>query len=341
VRGEFLGYWVKNAPLPVSLVTGDPNNPTQELLNTDQKFGMAPGFRLGFGIWLDPYENLALESNFFWLSRRTRNFFVASDDAGNPTLMFPYTDQSAGGVGNTLWPITSPGTFAGSVQFTSTLDLWGTEANATLSLVRVGGVELTGLAGFRYVDLKESLTISTVSSIITTVPFTVLSQNDLFSTRNQFYGAQLGGRLTWEGERVSLGVTGKLAMGATHQTLDIQGSSTQTGPGGVNGTFPGGFFTQPSNIGRFTANPFTLIPSVEVKLYVLLTERLRGFVGYDFLYWNNVIRPGNQIDRNINLAQTGAIFSNGGPSGPALPAAPFARSDFRAQGINVGFEFRF
>src|ERR1017187_2631985 len=40
VRGEYLGWWVKNTPLPVSLVTGDPNNPTQELLNSDRSFGM-------------------------------------------------------------------------------------------------------------------------------------------------------------------------------------------------------------------------------------------------------------------------------------------------------------
>ena len=33
VRAEFLAYWVKDAPLPVSLVSGDPANPTRELLN--------------------------------------------------------------------------------------------------------------------------------------------------------------------------------------------------------------------------------------------------------------------------------------------------------------------
>src|SRR5438132_8749111 len=38
VRAEFLAYWVKDAPLPVSLVSGDPANPTRELLNSDQSF---------------------------------------------------------------------------------------------------------------------------------------------------------------------------------------------------------------------------------------------------------------------------------------------------------------
>ena len=51
------------------------------------------------------------------------------------------------------------------------------------------------------------------------------------------------------------------------------------------------------------------------------------------------MRPGNQIDRNLNLTQ-GAL-GNGALTGVALPAPLFNRSDFWAQGINLGFEFRF
>ena len=79
------------------------------------------------------------------------------------------------------------------------------------------------MAGFRYVDLRETLNISTVSSDILTVPNTVLSQSDQFNTRNQFYGGQLGGRINWQYDRFVLDLTGKLALGDTHQTVDIQG----------------------------------------------------------------------------------------------------------------------
>lgn len=347
VRAEYMAWWVKNTPQPISLVTGDPNNPTQELLDTNRSLGTFSAYRIGLGIWLDPYNNVGLETTFFSLPRRTRKFLASSDDTGDPTLAFPFTNQTPGAVGNFLMPITSPGLFAGSVLVASSLQMWGAEANAVLSVFQyrnLGGAsptfELTALVGFRFVDLYEKLNVSTLSADIVTTPSTVLFQSDQFNTRNQFYGGQIGARLNWQGDLFAFDVAGKLALGATHQTVDIQGFSTQTGPGGVNGTFPGGFFTQPSNIGRFTANQFSVIPSVEMKFHILLTQHVRAFLGYDFMYWTQVVRPGNQIDRNINLSQS-TIYGSGVLSGPANPAPLFNRTDFWAQGVTFGFEFRF
>lgn len=342
VRAEYLSYWVKNTPLPISLVTGDPNNPnpTQELLNSDRSFGMFSGFRVGLGGWLDPDNIIGLEANVFSLNRRTRQFSASSDDNGSPTLAFPFINQDPSAVGNNPRFITMPGVFAGGVVVTSTLELWGTEFNAAFSLLRERDYEFTALAGFRYANLYETLNISTISNALATTPTTDLFQSDQFNTRNQFYGGQIGGRFNWQGERFGLDVTGKLAIGVTHQTVDISGFSAQTGPGGPNGVFPGGFFTQPSNIGHYTANQFGLIPSVEMKFYVLITSHLRAFVGYDFMYWNQVVRPGSQVDRNINQSQS-AVLGGGALNGPAFPMPLFTRTDFWAQGVTLGFEFRF
>jgi hypothetical protein len=340
VRAEYLAYWVKNAPLPVSLVTGDPSNPTQELLSSDRSLGMFSGFRVGLGGWLDSYNIVGWDGNFFALLQRKSNFTASSDATGNPTLAFPFTNQTPGAVGDTLMPIASPGAFAGNVLVASSLQLWGAETNGILTVVNGGGFEVVALAGLRYLNLRETLNIGTVSSDTLTSPNTVLSQNDLFSTRNEFYGGQVGARISWQGERFGLDLTGKLAIGETHQTIDIQGASTQTGPGGVNGTFPGGFFTQTSNMGRYSANQFAFVPSAEMKFSVLITSYLRAFVGYDFLYWSQVVRPGSQVDRNINLTQS-AVFGSGALLGPAYPAPLFNRSDFWAQGLNVGLELRF
>ena len=50
------------------------------------------------------------------------------------------------------------------------------------------------------------------------------------------------------------------------------------------------------------------------------------FGGYSFMYWSNVVRPGDQIDRNLNpnLIPTSATF--GGPATPRQPTAPFRTS---------------
>jgi len=66
------------------------------------------------------------------------------------------------------------------------------------------------------------------------------------------------------------------------------------------------------------------------------------FLSYTFLYTNNVVRPGNQINRNINPTQ-GVAFSAPPASlqGAAQPPFKFTSTDFWAQGINVGVAFRF
>ena len=73
---------------------------------------------------------------------------------------------------------------------------------------------------------------------------------------------------------------------------------------------------------------------------MFITSHWRAFVGYDFMYWSQVVRPGNQVDRNINLSQS-AVFGSGALTGPAYPMPLFNRSDFWAQGLNAGLEFRF
>ena len=52
------------------------------------------------------------------------------------------------------------------------------------------------------------------------------------------------------------------------------------------------------------------------------------------------IRPGTAIDRTINFSQS-PVFSTGTLVGPARPAFTFKDSDFWAQGINFGLEFRY
>jgi hypothetical protein len=302
---------------------------------------MFSGFRVGFGFAPNPSSGRSYEVDFLSLQRRTQNFGASSDANGNPILAFPFINQTPGAVGDSFMPITSPGQFAGNVTVSSSLQLWGAEANAAFLLIpRSAGFQLTALVGFRYLDLEERLNISTFSSALMTNPTTDLFQSDQFNTSNQFYGGQIGARVNWEGDHFAFDLTGKLAIGATHQVVDISGYSAQTGPGGPNGVFPGGFFAQQSNMGHFTANRFTVIPSVEMKFYWLITSQLRGFVGYDFMYWNQVVRPGNQVDRNINLSQS-IIYGNGVLSGPANPAPLLSRTDFWAQGITVGLEFKF
>ena len=306
---DYLLWWVKDAPLSVPIVTtGDPNvgfptmntagalgQPGTAVLLGDSSlnFKSFSGMRFTLGGWVDPQQTMGIEGSGFVLERRTNQFAAASDASGNPPLYFPRFNSFSGTEGG--FPIADPlRGFAGDVLVSSSLRLWGAEVNGCLNVAHRPGLEVSVLAGFRYADLTESLNINNTTSDLIFLNNT--TQNDFFGTRNQFYGGQLGARLGLQRDRFSLDATGKVALGATHQVVDIQGNSTQLGPNPLVppglGTFPGGFYAQPSNIGRRDSNDFTVLPSVELKVGYQLTSGLRATVGYDFLYWNQVVRPG-------------------------------------------------
>ena len=48
---------------------------------------------------------------------------------------------------------------------------------------------------------------------------------------------------------------------------------------------------------------FAVVPEVALNVAYQITDRISVFVGYTMLYVNDVVRPGNQIDRTINTTQ--------------------------------------
>lgn len=128
----------------------------------------------------------------------------------------------------------------------------------------------------------------------------------------------------------------------TNQTIDIAGNQLITAPNGQQRSFNGGLLAVPSNIGRHTRDQFSVVPEVGVKLGYQFTDHLRVFVGYNFLYWTNVVRPGDQIDPVLNVAQIpNFTIGNQAASQTVRPIVPFRNSDFWAQGINAGLEFHY
>jgi hypothetical protein len=174
-----------------------------------------------------------------------------------------------------------------------------------------------------------------------TGPGDVITVHDGFSTANKFYSAQVGGELSYRYGIISANLTGKIAIGGTYETVGIMGSTSLVSSVVPNLSFPNGLFAQPSNNGTYSITRLTFVPEVGANLAVEVLPRVFARVGYTFLYWSSVSRPGDQIDRSINTAQlpTAANFSTGG--GAVNPTALLARTDFWAQGINFGLEFRY
>ncbi len=365
-RAEYLWWRVRNAPLPTPLVTfgSDADTPFQGILGQpgtrlaygakDAAFQHASGVRLYAGIHLDREGDWSVEGGWFGLARQTQRFNTQSDALGAPVIARPIVNAVTGNENSEL--ISSPLVgIAGSIQISSTTQLQGWEVNVARTHADAT-FPWSGLFGFRAMDLEESLVTNETFRDVSGVPggagLTFLGRpvltnapltgQDRFQVRNQFFGPQVGLRGEWVRDILSLELVGKVAVGWSQQLAILQGESTaQVTAAEGRSVAPSGVLVQRSNSGRHFRNEFAVLPEIGVNVGVQLTPSLRAKVGYQFLYWNHVARPGTLIDRTVNRFNVATDQNFGQGIGPARPAFTFRDTDFWAHGITAGLEFEF
>ena len=64
---------------------------------------------------------------------------------------------------------------------------------------------------------------------------------------------------------------------------------------------------QATNSGSFTRNEFSVVPEIGINLGYNVTQNLRLFAGYNFLYWTNVLRVADQVDTTLNVQDTARL----------------------------------
>ena len=376
---EYLFWSAKGAPLGVPLVSTGPIGTTHHgfLINSDttilygapfapavggndtQNFPDFSGSRLTLGYWLDGAQRLALETSAFGLQSRSVGFAVHADANGQPVVNIPvyntisYTPGGRPGGGppnEDGLPAALPlepgradggaGVFTGGVSITNSLQLWGADATGVVNLYRDNAVELSGLGGFRYINLSERFNLVYDSEGVSGFYVGLRgAAHDQFQTRNQFYGALLGLRGSYSWERFFVETTARAAVGLSHEVLEISGGYYSTNYLGSFRSGPEGVFAQPANEGSYSAERLALVPEIEIALGYHVTSSIRLTVSYDFLYESSVVRPGDNINRDLPKGQT---FQQAGTSVSATsPASLFKTTDFYVQGLSVGLAASF
>ena len=361
-RGEYLLWRFKNDQVPPLVTTSSPadggilTGPTTRVLfgGDGLSSGTHSGGRFTAGVWLDDCGSKAIEVTGFFLPGDTKGFDANSANFAVIGRPFFSVNRNAEFAQLTVFP----GQSTGNIAVRNSSDLWGMEANLRCCLCDgcvpcddcdrlFGGwnYRVGGLAGFRYLNLHEDLSIT---ENVVNLPTAPVNPNvaavvfDDFSTRNQFYGGQVGLDAEFGNGPWSVDVLGKVALGDTDQHIDINGGQQVTNlTTGTTTSFKGGLLALPSNIGSHNHNAFSVVPEVDLTLSYHINEHWRAFAGYDFLYWTNVVRPGEQIDRVLNEQMIPNFPSNPPPSNAIRPIVPFRESDFWAQGLNLGLEFRY
>jgi hypothetical protein len=244
VTAEYLLWWIHRGPLPVPLVSTPresisgalAENPESVVLfpNGNLDYGSLSGGRFAAGLWLDEHAVFGLEASGFFLGRASTRASFSSGFDGSPRLDIPIFNAGTGQ--EDLIELSTPGETTGRIDIASSTRLWGAEGNLYVNLYRDNRFSFDLLAGFRYLDLQEVLTIDTSTAALglAEVAFggdffgapSAVTTSDRFATRNHFYGGQLGARAEWTYGRLYCNLLGKVALGGTHEVSEIAGSSS-------------------------------------------------------------------------------------------------------------------
>jgi hypothetical protein len=88
-------------------------------------------------------------------------------------------------------------------------------------------------------------------------------------------------------------------------------------------------------VGTYDRDQFVVIPEVGANLGWHISECVDFNIGYTFVYYSSIARPGDAIDTTVNTTQAGATLV-----GPARPDFTFSESGFITHGLNLGVTFR-
>ena len=325
---ELLFWWPKAHPLPplvtstrsgTPAILGDPGTTlligNRALANQD----MAGG-RFTLGRAVNDAETLGFELIYFFLGSRTLHETIR--DVNNPRAQsfgLPFVNATTGR--EDVFTIASPGTSTGSVFVTTTTRVQGAEGNIVANLYDGKALRLNGLVGYRFLQVHEGLTVESMRVRFGN-PGEFGPIYDQFDAHNRFHGGQLGLHADIVGRWVFCELTGKVALGRTFEVVRVDGATAVYTPviGGVScERFAGGVYALPTNIGRNTQSVFAVVPEGIFKIGLKLGDTGRFYVGYNFLYLSDAVRPGDQVDRTLNPTQIPALNMASGLVGVDRP----------------------
>jgi len=345
IQADYLNWYPSGMHTPPLVTTGNPPNPSQVLYGggNDILDSGWSGFRIRFGWWLAALPGWGIEGEYVGLGERTESYYQNS--TGNPILARPFFNTLTGL--EDYQYVAHPGTISGDIAVDATSRFDGAAVRLRRQLCCKEGCGFSALCcqtvptasrldatlGYRFWELKESLQIQ--ERLVTITPLGKFLITDRFDTRNLFNGAELG--VLWQGRRGwwSLDMLMRLGIGNNNQTVTIAGNTI------INDTQPpasGGLLAQRTNIGTHERNQFTMVPELGATLGYQVTQRLRATMGYSLVYMGNVVRPGDQVDLNVNpnlMPPEEVPFS-----GALRPQFHFVETDYVIQGLNFGGEFR-
>ncbi len=347
LRADFLYWWTQNLPTPPLVTTsrhpvdlGIIGKPTTKVLAGGPdgiEFPALLGVRAE--ITRDVTELCGIHAGGFYLANGGRYVTFTRQ-----TLAIPYVDPVT--MEPTSVVLSTPYGPTGYASIQTFGQLWNAEAHGTLRLYDDTVHHLEFLLGGRVLGLMEDLRLWTYTQSSQETFFqgqsqpagTAYSALNQFEARNRFYGGQAGLRHRHCSGRCTLDTTISVAVGMTHQEMNINGNTNLNIP--PQHTTLGNVFAQTSNLGRYTRDVFAVVPQGRVALGYEILELVRVSVGFDVLYWSGVVRPASQINPLVYPSLIPGQGNNVIRAGDQ-PLLRYDSTDYWVLGLSLGAEIAF
>lgn len=322
-------------------------NPDAQFLfnNREQDYGSQLGTRLTWGRWLDPARRWGLELSGQALAEgdASWSYREGSESGASATLVFINT--LLGGTFDGLYILTpgaDPGEYGG-IDITSHSRKRDFEALLVRNLARDETRSLDALLGLKYVGLSEDFQIAlTNHSSPSSSPYPPdyeVATRDRWGTRNRILAVKVGLR-GQTGTRHRFTSEASLALGPSRQTVEVSGSTRITASSTEPLLTQGGLFSGPCNIGARHRTALVLVPELKLGFEQSLTPKTALTLRAHATYVSRVVRPGEQVNRTVNLDAVGAGSPTPDPT-LADPARRFKTTDYFSYGLSLGLKATF
>lgn len=353
VRVEHLQWWSSGMNLPPLVSFSPPGTPVNQagvlgvpgnrvLYGQDEVFDRTlAGGRYTASYWWDDCEQTGIELEYFTIFHDDEAFLAGS---ATDIVSRPFVNALSGLEDAEL--VSFPNLLEGTVSVDAHTELHSAAARLRFDIYRCNshpGLDIAdrsffrwyAFVGYRYMQLEEDVTIRE-DLTDPAPPTTDFDIRDHFDAENRFHGGEFGLAGEFADGRWSLDIDARLSLGSHRQKVHIAGDTVIT-TFGIPQAFTGGLLTQVTNIGTHKRNEFSVIPEFGASVGYRLHENVRLVVGYRLLFWPDVVRPGDQIDRVVNPN----LLAPSTPPvpGPERPRFEFHETDFLAQALSLGCEF--
>ena len=277
-RSEMLTWWLSGASTP-ALVTTSPDGtiraeagvmgfPATQILSGGERFGDEArlGTQVTLGGWIGCSHGL--EGYWMYLGEDDSGDYRGTSVAGAPILARPFYN-ARDDIEDALL-IGFPGVAEGTTRVESDSELQSAGLRLRQVIGDCGGSRFELLGGYRYLQFRDSLTITDNITILETGGLfqqgSTVDLQDIFVAENHWHGGELGVSTCISSGRVSLDLAGKLGLGGIRRRRLIAGSTIVSSPGGGVAGDNVGLLAAGTNSGGGNQYDFSMIPELNLKL---------------------------------------------------------------------------